>query len=421
MNVKILKNKNFTLVIFGELVSMFGSNLQSFALSLYVLKLTGSATKFASVLAISLIPELILAPFAGVFVDRMDRKKIIVFINILNSIVVLFMCLLFISLGTIPMPYIYISTLLLSLNNVIFSPAIRTIIPSVVEKENLLSANSFNSFVQGVAEIAGPLSAGVILGCSGLFSILIINFVSFILAAVFELFITLVNDRNENNQITVSNFFLDLQEGFKFIKKEYLILAISISAFVINFALPPISNLGFTFISKKILNVSDANYGLMSSIAAIGMILGPVVSGFIPKKIKLTELFNIGILLVSILIIFMAGAITPLYINLFNTKFIPAFTVTLIISLIISIIMIINISLSTMFQIIVPNKLLGRVGAVLSVVSNAAHPVGQMVFGLLFDIIPGYYVLIISASILFILLILFRVLVNKDKSSLPME
>ena len=65
MNLKVLKNKNLVLVILGQFVSGFGTFIQSFALSLYVLKKTGSAALFASVLVVSVIPRILLTPFCG--------------------------------------------------------------------------------------------------------------------------------------------------------------------------------------------------------------------------------------------------------------------------------------------------------------------------------------------------------------------
>lgn len=76
MNLKPIKRKDFSLLILGKLVSLLGSNMQQFALSLYVLALTGSATIFASMLSISILPRIILSPIAGVFGDWFDRKKL---------------------------------------------------------------------------------------------------------------------------------------------------------------------------------------------------------------------------------------------------------------------------------------------------------------------------------------------------------
>lgn len=74
MQYGILKDKNFLLLMFGKITSLVGSSMQNFALSLFVLATTGSATKFASILAVSIIPQLIIGPFAGVFVDWFYRS-----------------------------------------------------------------------------------------------------------------------------------------------------------------------------------------------------------------------------------------------------------------------------------------------------------------------------------------------------------
>lgn len=82
MNLHLLRNRNFILSIFGQLVSLIGTRMQSFALSLYVLKITGSASKFAAILSMTFIPELILGPIAGVLADWFDRKKLIVCLDL---------------------------------------------------------------------------------------------------------------------------------------------------------------------------------------------------------------------------------------------------------------------------------------------------------------------------------------------------
>jgi len=88
MNVKLLKEKNFSLLMFGKFISLTGTQMQEFALSLYVLKITGSATLFASVIIVAMIPQLLLSPIAGVFADWLDRKKIIVYLDIISGILV---------------------------------------------------------------------------------------------------------------------------------------------------------------------------------------------------------------------------------------------------------------------------------------------------------------------------------------------
>lgn len=137
MNLKLFRNKNFSLIVFGEIISLFGTQFQSYALSLYVLKITGSAAKFASVLALGFIPQIILGPVSGVFVDRLDRKKIILIINTLNCIVIAALASVYMANGGLKMSYIYIAVMIMSVNSVIFDPAVSTVFPAYWKKNSL--------------------------------------------------------------------------------------------------------------------------------------------------------------------------------------------------------------------------------------------------------------------------------------------
>lgn len=104
MKINLLKDKNFSLLMFGKITSLIGSYMQSFALSLFVLNTTGSA----SILAVALIPELILAPFAGVIVDWFDRKKILIALDLASGGVVTIFAIIYFVSGEMPLIYIYI-------------------------------------------------------------------------------------------------------------------------------------------------------------------------------------------------------------------------------------------------------------------------------------------------------------------------
>src|SRR5690606_26687109 len=97
MNFKLMKQKDFSLLILGKLVSLVGSNMQQFALSLYVLEITGSATIFASILSVSILPRLLLSPIAGVFGDWFNRKKTIVLLDFINGIILGIFALIYIT------------------------------------------------------------------------------------------------------------------------------------------------------------------------------------------------------------------------------------------------------------------------------------------------------------------------------------
>jgi len=188
MKMYLVKQRDFSLLIFGKLVSSIGSQMQSFALSLYVLSITGSATKFASVLAITIIPKLILGPIAGVFADWFDKKKMMVGLDILSGIIIGIFVLIYRITGGLDMTHIYILSIALSLIGVIFQPVTSSILPSIIKKEELVDGNGLSSFVMDLGNLLSPALAGILMGAYGLYVILIINSISFILSGISESF-----------------------------------------------------------------------------------------------------------------------------------------------------------------------------------------------------------------------------------------
>ncbi|MDI6619635.1 MAG: MFS transporter [Clostridiales bacterium] len=108
MRFSILKQKNFLILMLGKSISIIGTEMQNFALSLYVLKITGSATLFATVLTATIIPKLVLGPIAGVIADRLNRKKLIIYLDLLNGLTILFFVYLYSRNGSLKLTSIYI-------------------------------------------------------------------------------------------------------------------------------------------------------------------------------------------------------------------------------------------------------------------------------------------------------------------------
>lgn len=244
MNLKLLKQKDFLLLMLGKLVSLVGSEMQGFALSLYVLKITGSATIFASVLSITIIPKLILGPIAGVLVDWLDRKKIIVYLDMLSGVIIGIHAILFMINGNLSLSSIYTLSILLSLISLIFQPAIRTTIPSLVKKEELIDANGINSIIMNIGSLIAPALAGILFGLYGLGAILIINSISFILSSISEMFINVPKINKKPEKINMNSFISDFSQGIKFIKSKKTIVSIISLSCIVNFVFAPISSKG---------------------------------------------------------------------------------------------------------------------------------------------------------------------------------
>lgn len=402
MNLKLIKRKDFSLLILGKLVSLLGSNMQQFALSLYVLALTGSATIFASMLSISILPRIILSPIAGVFGDWFDRKKTIVLLDFLNSIIIGTFAVIYIINGSISIPMIYILVILLEITEIFFHSAMSAVLPSIVEKEELLEANSLNSLVMNIGNILAPVLASFIYGTFGMRVILIVNSISFLLSAISEMFINIPKNHKAPKKINMNVFKTDLMEGINIIKSNRLISTMISLGTIINFCIGPLFSIGLIFIIKEVLKTNDFQFGIFQMILSASMLVAPILCGSIIKKVKIGRLCFTSFIFISFLILIMAIIPSNIFINAFNTNIIP-YIGLLSISFMVGILATVaNIALGTLFNQIVPLELMGRTSTVFNLAVTVFIPIGQMLFGFLYDIILPSVVIIISGLILVI-------------------
>jgi MFS family permease len=408
MNIKLLKQKNFSLLMTGKFISFVGTQMQDFALSLYVLKKTGSAALFASVLIAALIPQLLLAPIAGVLADWLDKKKIIVYLDMLSGILVGIFAMFYMTRGTLSLSSIYVIVILLSLSSLLYQPAVGTIIPTIIKKEHLIDANGINSLIMTIGNLMAPLLAGFLFGFYGLFVILVINAISFIIASIGEMFINIPKINTMPEKISFHAFRVDFTEGINFIKGKKLLLYIIILGPILNFVLNPLFSTGITFVTKRILKISDFQYGVMEMILASSMMLSPFIASKYAKKYSLGKILFSGVFISSLLIAILAIVPSPFYLSLFNNNLIPYITITVICFLVIAIFITINIVLSSMFQKIVPISMMGRVGTVMNTCMMAISPLGLVIFGVLFDTISAWVCILICSLILFVAILAFK-------------
>lgn len=400
MKNNLTKNKNFLLLITGKLISVFGTQIQDFALSLYVLKITGSATKFASVLAVTILPQIILGPICGVFVDWLDRKKLMIVLDIISAAIVMYIGVIYKANGSLTMGYIYFAVIALSVVSLIYSSAAGAVVPCIVEKEELLSANSANSAALSVPEIASPVISGVIYGLFGLFPVILINSISFLISALCEIFMNVPNVAKEGTTFSIKQFREDFKDGLLFIKNKKFVLKIAICAFVINFAMSPAFSVGLTYIGKKVLLLSDSTMGILYSVCSFGTIAGSVLAGFVGKRVNMSRAFGYGISLCGLLTVMTAGVLFTFYSKVLVNIMVVLLIIGVLFTTLLITVVILNIMTSTLSQKIIPLEMMGRVGSVMSAACTAAIPFGQMLIGGMFDYTPAYIPMILSGIII---------------------
>lgn len=402
MNTKLIKQRDFFLLIMGKLVSLLGSNMQQFALSLYVLSLTGSATIFASILSVSILPRLLLSPIAGVFGDWFDRKRTIVLLDLLNFIIIGIYAVIFIISGRLTLPMIYILVILLEITEIFFGSAMSAVIPSMVEKEDLLDANSINSLVMNIGQLLAPVLGAIIYGSFGLKLVMIINSLSFLLSAISETLINIPKKHKKPKKISVKVFKMDLMEGINIIKGNKFISTMIYLGTLINFIIAPIFSVGLVFIIKEVLKATDFQFGIFQMALSASMIAAPFfASGYI-RKVKVGKLCYLSFVSIALSILVMAVIPSKAILGNFKSNLIPYILLSIISFMVGVFATIANIALGTIFDQVTPIELLGRTSTVFNLAVTVFIPIGQMLFGYLYDIISPSYVIAISGLILIV-------------------
>ncbi len=385
-----MRNKNFIIIVIGQVISIFGNAIQRFSMALYLLDFTGSTAVFANILAISTIPYIIFAPIAGRLSDNMNRKKIMVYLDLLCSVIIggyAFILLNGRDHGLIVATVMFI----LSICATLYGPAVVSSIPQIVDEDKLTTANGIINQVGSVVNFLGPILAGILYGLLGIKLIVVINAISFLISAIMELFLDIPdvvkreqvksNDKEKLLSIGfVRKSFVDMKNSFVYLKNEKkIVLGIIASYALCNLFSVPILSIVTPYFINILLGLPSHVYGIVEGICVLGMILGGAWISIKPnmfsmKKVHYTYFPMIaGVMLMSTL--------GFLKLNNYALAGIFAFSgMVIMLSLALS-----NVLTLTFIQKEVPADMLGRVSAFSTAVATISVAPGQILYGQVID------------------------------------
>ncbi len=393
-----LFTKNFTLLILGQVTSLFGNYILRLALSMYVLEITGSATIFAGILSVAIIPTILLSPFGGILADRANRRNIMVTLDALTGISVL--CTAIFLSESNAVTTIGILLIILSILGAFETPTVQACIPTMLTGDNITKGNAVVNQAASLSYLIAPMLGGIMYSMLGLKPVMYASIVCFFITALFECFIKLSYQRPNSNGNVFSIIKEDFVSSMHYISKEQTgILKMLLLTALSRFFVMGITVVGLPYIVRTILGLNAKYYGAAESTLAIATILGSIAAGLLTGKLKTRNLS----LILSALGVFIIPA---------GIAFIVPTSV--IIKYIINIIsfcgMQIAISIFSIFAVSLiqqktPNHLIGKIMAYTSTITLCVQPIGQIVYGFLFDSFSNkiYFVLIPTGIIVCII------------------
>ena len=387
-----LFTRDFTLVVIGQIISLFGNAILHFALPLYLLRETGSLTLFGAVNACSFVPMLLMGPIGGAAADRVNKRNVMVILDFLTAGLTLCYCLLW---GKAPLIPLIIGTLMLLYAIAgAYQPAVQASLPLLLPPERLTQGNAVINMVNTLANLLGPVLGGIIFGLWGLGPILAIGGVCFFCSAVMEIFIRIPHERRPRSEGVLATVAKDLGESWKYISKErpvFLSVTLVLAAF--NLLMSAALIVGVPGLIAGVLGMSDAYLGLTQGAMGLGGLLGGMLAGVLGSRLKPRHGSQF-LLLCSGMAGVMGLAMLPSVPEIASYWILTAMALTTMAAA-----TLFTIVLLTLVQAQVPGQLLGKVIACIQAMANCASPLGQAAYGALFDSLPPWAVLLGAAAL----------------------
>ena len=393
----LLKYPDFIKLWSGNTISRLGDSIDSIAMMWMIYELTGSTIFMGTMLVCNFLPNILFGMFMGVFVDRWQKKPIMVFGDIGRGLSVAGLAILYF-LGYIKPWHIYLSTFINSTIETLVSPARMAVIPILItDKDDFLPANSLFRASSSFGEIIGLGVAATIIGMWGIFTAIMIDCISFFICAIIILITKIPKNRVSEvvksvKESKVNKYINDLKIGIKTAFGHPLIRLSIFLAMALNFFTSPFNVLAPIY-SDKILAAGAKGFSLMGMGFACGMFIGSLLIGQFGEKFNFRTLIITGIFIMTVC---------------FNAYFFAQELYTaLSISFILGIgITILSSTISTLVMTYCSQDILGRVGSVMNSLMLAAIPMGTMITGFFGEwYLPNY--IFLGIGFLLIILLIF--------------
>lgn len=376
----LISYKSYLLVLVANTISRFGDSVDTIAYGWMVYKLTGSKALMGTLYAVNFIPNLLFSAFSGVFVDTHSKKKIIIIGDIGRGLVVALTAILLIFNKLEPW-HLFVFTFINSTFESFVSTAKSTLNPLILPKELLLNANSYSTSISNFSQLIGLGAAGFFIGTIGISGTILVDGITFFISAIFISFIKLNNEALKYEQMSAQKYYEDIVEGFRFVRKESLILlTISLAAFT-NFCLVPLNVLRPVYVID-ILKSDSMGLSYISIGFLIGIIIGGIVVAKIGSKFKKGNLVVIGFLFLGLGYSLLSF---PAYLD--NLVISPLLIATIVCAITGFFFPFINVPIATYIQTNTPKDLLGRVGALCGMMCLSAMPLGGAIVGIVSEYI----------------------------------
>lgn len=298
--------KTFTVIWAGQLFSTLSSSVVGYAVVFWLSIKTGSAEVLAFSYIAMFLPHLLLGPFTGVFIDRWDRKRIMITADIFIAACTAVMAVLFAS-GEVKIPYIYVLLALRSLGSAFHVPAMQASVPLLAPESELMRVAGVNQVIQSTSTLAGPALAALLINAFNMTYALLFDVLG-AAAACITLALVRIPNPLKKADAPPPRVFREMKEGLREVYSRPGLLWLFIFVILATFFIFPLSAL-FPLMTTKHFAGGTVQMSIVEIAWGLGMLLGGVLLGVLKKKANKVVLINLTYLALGA--VFYASGLLP--------------------------------------------------------------------------------------------------------------
>ena len=390
-----LFTRDFTLVVIGQVISLFGNAAVRFALPLYLLNLTGSSALYGTVTACAFLPPILLSPIGGMIADRVNKRNIMVALDFLTAAVILLFSLLMDVCSLVPL--LTVTLMLLYGIAGAYQPSVQASIPALVCAEQTMAANSVINTISSFSSLTGPVLGGLLYSACGLKPVLLVCMICFFLSAVMELFIRIPYRKQTPDGGIRQTIQRDFSESIHFLRTKKPVIGKGMLVVCgINLFLSAMLLVAMPWLITEVLDLEPALanrlYGFAQGALAAGGLVGGIGAGIFADRLDVRK--SAQILTACALCVFPMG----LTLLLSDSGILNYLVLTVCCFLIMVFSTVFTVQMMSMIQTETPPHLTGKVIAVTLTFSMCSQPLGNTLYGILFEACRGFESLVVLFS-----------------------
>jgi MFS transporter, DHA3 family, macrolide efflux protein len=367
---ELLATRNFGLLFSGQVISQIGDSMNKVALLWFVYEMTGSAFKMTVIGLLQTIPPLVFGPLIGVYLDRMKKKPVMIWVDIIRTVLIMLIPILY-AVEALTLEWLYVLVFAISIVSTVFGPALASAVPLLVPRAQLTAANALVQSTTNIGLLIGPAVSGVGIAMIGAHNVLYLDAATFMVSALCLMPIRLHETLRAHARIADGATILqDLLVGFRFVFVQHrTVLLLMLTA-----ALYSLGASAFVFLlpvfATQLLDASPVELGWLWSSLGIGMLaasawLAWINQGDIQNRLRLiSAALAVGAVAVCTLGMLQAPSMAAVLLVVFGGST-AVFTPVV----------------WAMLQELTPEPLLGRVFTTFSTGAMAAAMAGMAGFG----------------------------------------